>query len=96
MMSARTPHAYLALNNYNYLNNFLFRKHCRYHQECCIKSPTPDEVVFRDLATVYARNHPAMRTGNNCNETFPGGIVNGAYWYELNGKFRSFVFVLPV
>lgn len=27
-----------------------------------------------------------MRTGRNCNETFPDGITNGAYWYELNGK----------
>lgn len=32
-----------------------------------------------------------MSTGNNCNETFPDGITNGAFWYELNGKFSNFI-----
>lgn len=58
----------------------------RRHHECCELSPTPDEAVFRSLASVYASNHPDMRHGNNCNETFVGGITNGAFWYELSGK----------
>lgn len=69
------------------MTTFPILNRCRKHHECCEKSLTPDEAVFRSLATVYAQNHPAMKTGNNCNETFPGGIVNGAYWYELNGRF---------
>lgn len=64
-----------------------------HHQECCIKSPTPDDLVFRNLATVYAKNHLTMQTGNNCNETFPDGIVNGAYWYELNGGMQDFNYI---
>lgn len=57
-----------------------------HHQECCEDSPAPDNQLFKHLATVYAQNHPTMRLGQECNETFPGGITNGAYWYELNGK----------
>lgn len=56
------------------------------HRECCEDSPAPDNVLFKRLATIYASNNPVMRTGHNCNETFPDGITNGAYWYELNGK----------
>lgn len=68
-----------------------YGKLCDYsrHHECCELSPTPDEAVFRNLASVYASNHPEMRTGNNCNETFPGGITNGAFWYELNGECQT-------
>lgn len=58
----------------------------RQHKECCDNSPTPDDALFKHLATVYAQNHPKMRTGDNCNETFTDGITNGAFWYELNGK----------
>lgn len=49
--------------------------------------------MFRHLATVYSENHPIMRTGHDCNETFPGGITNGAYWYELNGGMQDFNYV---
>lgn len=56
------------------------------HNECCEESLTPDDPVFKYLANVYADNHPVMRNGHVCNETFPGGITNGAFWYELNGK----------
>lgn len=34
-----------------------------------------------------------MRTGQDCNETFPGGITNGAFWYELNGGMQDFNYV---
>lgn len=76
------------MNNSTFNNQIGRLKICdRNHKECCEKSATPDEAVFRNLATAYSQNHPAMRTGDNCNETFPGGIVNGAFWYELNGRF---------
>lgn len=59
--------------------------HSRHH-ECCEESPSPDDPIFKYLATVYSENHPLMKNGHECNETFPGGITNGAFWYELNGK----------
>lgn len=62
--------------------------HFSKQNECCDNSPTPDDAMFKYLATTYAQNHPTMRTGNNCNETFQNGITNGAYWYELNGEFK--------
>lgn len=57
------------------------------HHDCCEDSPTPDDSIFRHLALTYAKNHPVMREGNDCNETFPNGITNGAYWYDLSGEF---------
>lgn len=36
-----------------------------------------DDSVFRHLARTYAKNHPVMKDGNDCNETFPQGITNG-------------------
>lgn len=62
---------------------------CSNHYECCKNSPTPDDAVFRNLALVYAQNHPAMRTGKNCNDSFDNGITNGAHWYELNGMYDN-------
>lgn len=56
------------------------------HHECCEESPSPDDPIFKYLATTYSENHPVMKNGHECNETFPGGITNGAFWYELNGK----------
>lgn len=61
--------------------------------ECCSESLTPDDDVFKLLAHTYSSNHPVMKTGSNCNETFPGGITNGAYWYELNGGMQDFNYV---
>jgi len=31
-----------------------------------------------------------MRSGNNCNDSFAGGITNGANWYELSGGMQDF------
>lgn len=39
--------------------------------------------MFRQLALVYAQNHPEMKTGHTCGEDFPNGITNGAHWYEV-------------
>lgn len=60
------------------------------HHDCCANSPTVDDSTFKYLAHVYSENHPIMKTGTDCNETFPGGITNGAYWYELNGESYFF------
>ncbi len=53
------------------------------------ENPTPDDDVFRHLATVYAKNHATMWMGTPCKqnmEKFPGGIVNGAKWYTVIGN----------
>ena len=64
-----------------------------YHHECCEDSPTPDNRFFKYSALVYAGNHPVMKHGRDCNETFQSGITNGANWYELNGGMQDFNYV---
>lgn len=66
-----------------------YRVH-RNQNECCEESATPDNAVFKRLAQIYSGNHPAMRRGDSCNESFNGGVTNGAYWYELNGGMQDF------
>lgn len=56
-------------------------------------SPTPDHGLFKRLAHIYSENHPIMRLGNSCNDSFPNGITNGAHWYELNGGMQDFNYV---
>lgn len=72
---------------------FFVQNKIRNHVECCKDSPTPDDAMFRQLALVYAQNHPAMKTGRNCEEVFPNGITNGANWYELNGGMQDFNYI---
>ena len=55
-------------------------------------SKSSDDELFRYLAQTYAEHNPAMKKGEpNCPdaplETFKGGIVNGAQWYDVSGKF---------
>ncbi|XP_058117990.1 carboxypeptidase D isoform X2 [Anopheles coustani] len=64
-----------------------------HHHECCEDSPTPDNRFFKYAALTYAENHPVMRQGRDCNETFQNGITNGAYWYELSGGMQDFNYV---
>jgi len=50
---------------------------------------SPDDDVFRHLATVYASTHPTMHLGQRCNNMdmgFRDGISNGAAWYPLTGE----------
>jgi hypothetical protein len=58
-------------------------------------SVSPDDDVFRHLATVYASTHPTMHLGYPCNSMdreFQGGIINGAAWYPLIGK-QNFIYI---
>lgn len=57
-------------------------------------SLTPDDDVFRHLATIYAQNHPTMHKGAVCRDSsFPGGIVNGAAWYSFSGIKNTPLFI---
>lgn len=52
------------------------------------KSLSPDDDVFKHLATTYASNNKRMSEGRSCkgHEPFKNGITNGADWYPLIGK----------
>ena len=47
-------------------------------------SASPDDAVFRHLASVYANAHLDMHKS----QEFPGGITNGAHWYPLSGGMQ--------
>ncbi|XP_065571003.1 carboxypeptidase D-like isoform X2 [Artemia franciscana] len=57
-------------------------------------SKSPDDAVFRHLASVYSENHPIMHKGNPCDgfflgEKFQDGITNGAEWYSVSGGMQD-------
>ena len=57
-------------------------------------SVAPDDQVFRHLAHLYADNHGTMKRGNLCpGDNFPGGITNGAQWYDVPGGMAAGGFV---
>lgn len=53
-------------------------------------SASPDDIVFRHLAKVYADSHRTMHEGKSCSDKFPGGITNGAEWYDVPGGMQDF------
>ncbi|XP_044753210.1 carboxypeptidase D-like isoform X2 [Coccinella septempunctata] len=55
-------------------------------------SLTPDDDVFRHLATVYSQNHLTMHKGVICDDgkKFQGGITNGAAWYPFSGGMQDY------
>ena len=60
-----------------------------------VSSPTPDDPVFRHLATVYATKHMTMSKGDpSCEDHFPGGITNGAKWYDVPGGMEDVNYLL--
>lgn len=60
-------------------------------KSCCVESKSPDDELFKYLAHTYADNHPHMHAGNAClPDIFPGGVTNGAYWYEVIGGMQDF------
>ncbi|CAH1802479.1 unnamed protein product [Owenia fusiformis] len=55
------------------------------------ESKTPDNDLFKHLAHVYADNHLTMPKGNLCEgDNFPGGVTNGANWYDVPGGMQDF------
>ncbi|XP_047475155.1 carboxypeptidase D-like isoform X2 [Penaeus chinensis] len=64
------------------------------HTDCCVESKTPDDQIFRLLASTYASNHGTMHQGNLCvGDNFRGGITNGAFWYDVKGGMQDFNYV---
>jgi hypothetical protein len=69
-----------------FYDNLIFIFFIRTGRECCIESPSPDNDLFKHLATVYSSAYPLMQSGNACPpEFFNRGITNGAHWYEVEG-----------
>jgi len=61
------------------------------HIEYGHKSVAPDDKVLQYLAHVYADNHKTMHRGNICpGDEFPGGVINGAEWYDVPGGMEDF------
>lgn len=61
------------------------------HQTAGVNSASPDDAVFRLLAHTYANNHRTMHQGNLCPpDYFPGGITNGAHWYDVPGGMEDY------
>ena len=54
-------------------------------------SKSPDDQMFRRLATIYASHHETMKTGKVCpGDNFKNGITNGAQWYDVPGGMEDF------
>ena len=53
-------------------------------------SASPDDSTFRYLAHTYADNHGRMARGVACepSDNFPGGVTNGAQWYDVPGGMQ--------
>lgn len=48
---------------------------------------SPDDALYRNVATVYAQTNNDMLTGG-----FPGGITNGDAWYEVYGGLQDWTY----
>lgn len=58
-----------------------------------VPSLSPDNTVFVFLSKLYANAHSFMHDSNNCGDHFPGGITNGADWYNVRGGMQDFNYV---
>ncbi|KAM5304798.1 putative carboxypeptidase X1 isoform 2-T2 [Glossophaga mutica] len=61
-------------------------------------TPTPDDVVFRWLSTVYAGSNWAMqdpdrRPCHNQDFSLHGNIINGADWHTVPGSMNDFSYL---
>ncbi|XP_041971447.1 carboxypeptidase D-like isoform X2 [Aricia agestis] len=60
-------------------------------KDCCEESRTPDDALFKHLASVYASNNDLMHRGDACKpEKFVDGLTNGAFWYSVKGGMQDF------
>lgn len=62
---------------------------------------SPDDAVFKALSHAYSDAHPRMHLGKPCppppgspagvlDDSFPGGITNGAAWYSVSGGMQDY------
>ncbi|KAG8185509.1 hypothetical protein JTE90_019764 [Oedothorax gibbosus] len=66
----------------------------KYHVDQGKPSLSPDDKVFKHLAQTYADAHANMKNGNVCqDDDFPGGITNGAEWYDVAGGMQDYNYV---
>ncbi|XP_077509377.1 carboxypeptidase D-like [Amblyomma americanum] len=58
---------------------------------------TPDDDVFRHIASVYSFKHATMHRGLSCSglrrQVFPNGTTNGAAWYAFPGGMQDYSYV---
>uniref|UniRef100_H3CJ35 Carboxypeptidase D n=1 Tax=Tetraodon nigroviridis TaxID=99883 RepID=H3CJ35_TETNG len=57
-------------------------------------SSSPDDAVFKQLATAYSQENSLMHKGHPCEELYPeeyfdDGITNGAKWYNVAGGMQD-------
>ncbi|XP_067932330.1 carboxypeptidase D-like [Watersipora subatra] len=56
-----------------------------------VYSPSPDDAMFKQLASTYASNHKTMSDGHLCDgDDFKDGITNGADWYDVPGGMQDY------
>ena len=58
-------------------------------------SASPDDSTFRYLAQTYSSSHREMSRGVRCSplDNFPGGVTNGADWYDMEGGMQDFNYI---
>jgi len=59
------------------------------NQRSGVYTPSPDDSVFKVLATTYSNSHRTMHDSRE----FHGGITNGAEWYVLFGGMQDWNYV---
>ena len=69
------------------------------YRQTGVPSLSPDNAVFLYLAKLYSNNHKEMHRGalgssGACvSRSFPGGITNGADWYNVQNGMQDFNYV---
>jgi len=70
-----------------------------YYDDRGVPSLSPDNAVFLHLAKLYSNAHKEMHLGKYgtsgaCeSESFPGGVTNGAEWYNVPGGMQDYNYV---
>lgn len=63
------------------------------HKEQGFYSASPDDKVFKHLASIYSKSHKTMHEGKSCGDNFIDGITNGAAWYDVPGGMQDFNYI---
>ncbi|KAL4223757.1 hypothetical protein ACF0H5_017223 [Mactra antiquata] len=61
------------------------------HKQHGVYSASPDDEVFKKLATTYSTKHLTMhKSGQRCGDFFVNGVTNGAHWYDVPGGMQDY------